>query len=170
MSSCWFWLNCTVLMFSDYLYDYDSNLGVAILIWFSYFYLVLWFLGHRWVVCSSVSAYSFVASLVITVKMLHIARHLAAKFGTFSPPLVWRVIFVTDDLYLEWCCFFFILILSWWELFSSYMDDFSFIKLETCRLICCWLRWLFNLFLSFLNLRWKIWWFWSEYFVLVFCG
>ena len=94
------------------------------------------------------------------LRCFYFARHLAVEFGTRLAAFLWEVVFICMGDKLRWCLLVGFLFN---DCYFHQREMISFIKLETCRLICCWLRWLFNLFLSFLNLRWKIWLFWFDF-------
>ncbi len=100
--------------------------------------------------------YVFSGGLISGVtKYLQNECHLAAKFGTrLAASLYMSSLLWVDDSHLE------VTLLS--LLFSvicyfHQREMISFIKLETCRLICCWLRWLLLRVLAFFNLSWEIW-------------
>jgi hypothetical protein len=82
----------------------------------------------------------------------YIARYLAANFGTKVAAFPYK----SSVLYMIHLGVLLLSLLSSVICYFHQIEMISFIKLETCRLICGWLRWLFNLFLSFLNLRWEI--------------
>jgi hypothetical protein len=82
-------------------------------------------------------------------------RHLAAKTGTNSAVSELMGRHHMDERYLE--VVFYLWVFFFYDCYFHQREMISFIKLETCRLICCWLRWLLLRVLAFFNLSWEIW-------------
>jgi hypothetical protein len=85
--------------------------------------------------------------------MFHIARHLAAKTETNCAAFVDRSSLLYVSHIVERCYF----LVFPGKRYCHQVEMISVIKLETCLLICCWLRWLMFRVLAFFKLSWKIW-------------